>query len=895
MRGNLVAHLTTGLVLQQCALDIMQLIYEMEYLALLQPPDPQRTQDLNRRYLEPVAYLRTQASAEAWWRHREAPRLVARSLCEAGFCVLDSFLPESTAQALLDGALASRPGMGRGVHGKGEDAVARNVDDERRGDLVRFVEDPAGLPGYEVLTRAVDELVCSLRDCESVSERLRCVDFANCAQVSIYPGGASRYTRHADNSLGTDGRRLTAILYLNKAWAPSHGGKLRLFEPNLVETKIDLEPIWNRLVLFWSTAEVPHEVLSCYRDRIAISIWYLCGRECLSNEERLPLLFDEQQLRVITGEPRRQVIMKGADTEDQRKLLAAMPFDSTDRFAHLARKRSELAEAFGWQLGASASPLGMEDASRVVRRDVDADDHWFWDGRDPVIVTSSMPHLSGQLVLDFMGVLTRSSGASAVDIEFQRTGESNSRQMPLHVAMQELDCSSPGDARFVASAAALEGPLLTRFLEPPVRCAPGRVEALSAGQRAGRGRNLILSGRSAVTPLLRAPADSCCWQALVLGESRYRLFPPETPPAALHPWDPGDALALKGPAAACEGTQRMGEVLLIPSGWWYQALSEDKSLRIAGQWDLSLPIAQTAVQIAADQPGHIRLDSRGSSASLHLEELSFGTRELRVPLRRGGLPVILLEAASSEEATACYKAVGDKDPFGTKLWPAAVVCAELVLAESVAGRSVLELGCGTGLVSIAAAMDGAAAVTATDRNAMTLCLASAAARLNNLVIHTTVFDVCSEFALPSPREDVVEGARTATRGLAFQRHFDIVAFSDVLYWEAESIAFGRRAAEALLAGSTVVVADPGRRRNDFANALRGRLAEDGWDVAVEEACVDMSCPSDILQAQISPEVRTASEMFTGKPFSLVLRPDSLTPLLSQTLLESTGVACERVE
>ena len=37
---------------------------------------------------------------------------------------------------------------------------------------------------------------------------------------------------------------------------------------------VDVAPLYNRLVLFWSDARVPHEVLPSRVDRYALSIWY---------------------------------------------------------------------------------------------------------------------------------------------------------------------------------------------------------------------------------------------------------------------------------------------------------------------------------------------------------------------------------------------------------------------------------------------------------------------------------------------------------------------------------------------------------------------------------------------------------------------------------------------
>merc|ERR1711933_280120 len=87
--------------------------------------------------------------------------------------------------------------------------------------------------------------------------------------VTCYPGDGARFAKHHDNDCahGTEdscnGRKLTAIVYLNPDWQPRHGGLLRIFNksegthPSNITVKVNIAPVARRLVLFWSDMRIP--------------------------------------------------------------------------------------------------------------------------------------------------------------------------------------------------------------------------------------------------------------------------------------------------------------------------------------------------------------------------------------------------------------------------------------------------------------------------------------------------------------------------------------------------------------------------------------------------------------------------------------------------------------
>jgi predicted nicotinamide N-methyase len=128
-------------------------------------------------------------------------------------------------------------------------------------------------------------------------------------------------------------------------------------------------------------------------------------------------------------------------------------------------------------------------------------------------------------------------------------------------------------------------------------------------------------------------------------------------------------------------------------------------------------------------------------------------------------------------------------PYWAELWPSALALARAIAGRALRGARTLELGCGLGLPSIAAALAGGR-VLATDWSAEAVEMTAANAERNDAQVETLV---CS-WTAPEP--------------LLARAPWDLVLASDVLY-EARN---GDVLLELLpRLGREVLLADPGRK------------------------------------------------------------------------------------
>ncbi|MGD9723831.1 MAG: methyltransferase [Pirellulales bacterium] len=135
-------------------------------------------------------------------------------------------------------------------------------------------------------------------------------------------------------------------------------------------------------------------------------------------------------------------------------------------------------------------------------------------------------------------------------------------------------------------------------------------------------------------------------------------------------------------------------------------------------------------------------------------------------------------------------AIDERIPYWADCWPSGRVLAERLLREEGGGRSLLELGCGIGLLALAAAQAGFQ-VLATDYYAEALEFTAANAERNRVPeVETRLVDWRK---LPADLET-----------------FDVVVAADVLYEKPQAALIADVLSRTLAPDGLGLVSDPGR-------------------------------------------------------------------------------------
>jgi len=198
----------------------------------------------------------------------------------------------------------------------------------------------------------------------------------------------------------------------------------------------------------------------------------------------------------------------------------------------------------------------------------------------------------------------------------------------------------------------------------------------------------------------------------------------------------------------------------------------------------------------------IRRRYRTNAVQLDLDSLNLGFTRLSEPDR------VLDEAVAVEDR----RKAGDSSavdpprvPYWAELWESAIALARVLSRHSLAGKSVLDLGCGMGLAGAAAAAMGASVLLA-DIEPQALLLA----RLNT-----------------APWQTRVRARRVNWQLDNLNERFDLILGADILY-EKDQWPFLDDFWKAHLSdGGELMLGEPGRQTGD---AFPAWATERGWRI-----------------------------------------------------------------
>ncbi|XP_007551559.1 PREDICTED: egl nine homolog 1 isoform X2 [Poecilia mexicana] len=157
-----------------------------------------------------------------------------------GICVVDNFLGTETGQGILEN-VKSLYKTGRFTDGQ---LVSQKSDSTKdiRGDKITWID------GTE----------------------------SNCEKISFLMSRMDDLIRHCNGKLGN---------YTINGRTKEHGGLLRIFPEGKAQFA-DIEPKFDRLLLFWSDRRNPHEVQPAFSTRYAITVWYFDADERARAKEK---------------------------------------------------------------------------------------------------------------------------------------------------------------------------------------------------------------------------------------------------------------------------------------------------------------------------------------------------------------------------------------------------------------------------------------------------------------------------------------------------------------------------------------------------------------------------------------------------------------------------------
>ncbi|XP_051062927.1 prolyl hydroxylase EGLN2 isoform X2 [Phodopus roborovskii] len=114
-----------------------------------------------------------------------------------------------------------------------------------------------------------------------------------CRSIGALMAHVDTVIRHCAGRLGN---------YVINGRTKVHGGLLQIF-PEGRPVVANIEPLFDRLLIFWSDRRNPHEVKPAYATRYAITVWYFDAKERAAARDKYQLASGQKGVQVPVSQP----------------------------------------------------------------------------------------------------------------------------------------------------------------------------------------------------------------------------------------------------------------------------------------------------------------------------------------------------------------------------------------------------------------------------------------------------------------------------------------------------------------------------------------------------------------------------------------------------------------
>ena len=193
--------------------------------------------------------------------YEELARYVQEIMEVNYICIIDNYASEEVAIGVIDEL--------KYLYSSSELLFYKAENDAYRSDMVYWLHGKERRTSHiKLLKRSINTLIKAIKF-DNIPQITHFTHF----QISCFPMNSFGYVVHVDNP-NNNGCLLTVVYYCNEKYDRDIDGGVQRFFIYDKKVSFDIEPKFNRAVIYWSDLRVAHGTCKCHQELFSLTSWY---------------------------------------------------------------------------------------------------------------------------------------------------------------------------------------------------------------------------------------------------------------------------------------------------------------------------------------------------------------------------------------------------------------------------------------------------------------------------------------------------------------------------------------------------------------------------------------------------------------------------------------------